>query len=281
MRNFVKISVSLGLLLLLIAPLLAIFALSRAEVRQYEAHPVPPLANRAYGELCRVERIDLPETVSVSGEFISGKKFFMELPKQKNPYGVRMLIGEGDEIAEGQLIGHSEDLATDIYATASGIVQGITIGNISYITLESMEDLVFECQADDDTAAILMRDNINLASGEGEPVEVLSISRRKNEQGKTRILLSVPNGIYGQRIDGLLLYTGRIFYQALVIDSRCVFQMNDDKKKWYVRTVDANGNYLELVEVKVSYTSGELVAISGVSEGTLCDSGYKKLMEDD
>lgn len=280
MRRFIKTIISLGLLLLLAAPLVAIFMLSKEEVKQYEPQPVPPLIEKAYGEICSVKRMDIKEIIFISGTFVSTKKFFMELPKLKNPYGMRMLVELGDEIDEGQLIGYSEDLRTEIRATASGIVRNINLGNTSYITLESVDDVALDCRTDEATLAILRREGLELTTQEGDEVEILFISRTQDGQGKTGVRLFVPNGVYGQTVKNFMLHTGRVFYQTLVIDSHCLFHLDGDVKTWYVRTVDINGNYLEDIEVNVSYTSGEYVAISGVPEGTLCDSGYGKIAEE-
>lgn len=280
MRKIVKALISFGLLLLLIAPLAAIYMLSKAEVKQYEPQPVPPLVEKAYGEIYPVKRIDISETIAVTGVYISTKKFFIELPKFKNPFGTRMLVEHGDEIIKGQLIGYSEDLKTEIRATASGIVRNINLGNASYITLESTDDIALDCRADNAVLAVLRREGIKLTTQEGDEVKILSISKTHDEQGKTAVLLTVPNGVYGQIVKDLQLQTGRVFYQALVVDIRCLFHLNGDKKTWYVRTVDANGKYLDNIKVGVGYASGDYVAISGVPEGTLCDSGYGKIAEE-
>ncbi len=39
--------------------------------------------------------------------------------------------------------------------------------------------------------------------------------------------------------------------------------------------IDENGYYINEQEVKVSLETEEYMAISGVEEGTICDSGYK------
>jgi len=280
MRKFVKVLILCGLFLLLVAPLVAIFLLSKEEVKQYEPQSVPPLVEKAYGEISPVKRIDISETVSVSGTFVSTKKFFMELPDLNNPNKMRILVEPGDEIIEGQLIGYSEDLYTEIRATASGIVLSINLGDTSYITLESTADVALDCLVDNTALTVLKRNGLALTTQDGDKVKILSISRTQDEKGNTSVLLSVSGGVYGQKVNDLQLQTGRVFNQTLVVDARCLFHLNGDKKTWYVRTVDKNGNFLEDIEIKVSYTSMDYVAISGVPEGTLCDSGYKKIVEE-
>jgi hypothetical protein len=52
--------------MLLVAPLIAIFMLSKEEVKKYEPQPVPPLVEKAYGEICMVKRTDISETIIIS-----------------------------------------------------------------------------------------------------------------------------------------------------------------------------------------------------------------------
>ncbi|HAL73561.1 MAG TPA: hypothetical protein DCM45_00540 [Clostridiales bacterium] len=74
------------------------------------------------------------------------------------------------------------------------------------------------------------------------------------------------------------LYTGRVFANALIIDSHCLFHIDNDDRAWYVRTVDSNGNFIDFVRVEVGYRSDDYATISGIPEGTLCDNGYGKIM---
>lgn len=280
MRKLGKALIVIGLMLLLTAPLATIFMLSKAEIKKYEPQPVPPLVEKAYGEIHQVERMDISETIEVEGVFVSTKKIFMDLPWLQNPYNARMLVEFGDEIHEGQLIGYSEDLKTEIRATASGIVQNINLGTSSYITLESLKDVALDCRVDEITLSVLSREGLEMTTQGGEKVKVLSVSKTQDEQGLTSVLLSVPNGVYGKSVESLLLQTGRVFQQTLVIDASCVFHLDGDSDRWAVRTVDDNGNYIDDVEVEVSYSDGNYIAVSGVPEGTLCDGGYQKIAEE-
>lgn len=280
LRKVLKALVLFGLLLLLTAPLVAIFMLSKEEVKQYMPQPVPPLVEKAYGEIFTVKRMDISENIAISGTFVSARIFFMELPKLKNPYSARMLVASGDEIDEGQIIGYSDDLKTEIRATSSGIVQSINLGTTPYITLESTEDVMLDCRVDDITLSVLRREGLQLTTQQDEEVKILTVSKTLDENGRTAVLFSVPNGVYGQKVENLRLQTGRVFYQTLAIDARCLFQLIGDVKSWYVRTVDANGNFLEDIKIEKSYTSGDYVAISGVPEGTRCDSGYGRIADD-
>lgn len=280
MNKLTRTAISSGLLLLLIAPIVAIFFLSRAEVRQYRAESVPVLNQKSYGEILSVERMDIEETITVSGTFVSTKKSFMELPKLTDSDDLRLLVDAGDEIIQGQVIGYIGNTKNEIKATASGIVVNANLGSASYLTLQSTEDVALDARLDDETLAIVQREGIALTTQDGEPVTIVSTSKQKDEDGKTSVLLSIPGGVYGQVATNVQLNTGRVFPQALVIDARCLFQLNGDTKQWYVRTVDQAGNYLEDVAVQVSYKSDGYVAITGIPEGTFCDSGYQRIAQE-
>lgn len=280
MRKFTRVLIIISLMLLLVAPLVAIFVISRAEIEKYETQPVPELIEKTYGEPCSVKRMDISEMITVAGTFVSEKKIFMDLPKLNDPQNTRMLVELGDEIIKEQIIGNSADLKTEIKATASGIVQNIVLGEISYVTLESTEDIALECRVDNTVLEMLRSEDVELTTQDGSNVTLLSSSRIEDENGESIVLLSVPDGVFGRKVNDLRLFTGRVFPKTLVIDARCLFHLNGDEETWYVRAVDADGYYIEDIEVTVGYVNEDYVSISGVEEGTLCDSGYRKIVEE-
>ncbi|HAL73562.1 MAG TPA: hypothetical protein DCM45_00545 [Clostridiales bacterium] len=189
MRKFLKAAIIFSLTLLLIAPLVAIFMLSKAEMKQYEPAAVPPLLVKSYGEICPVQRMDINEMITVSGLFVSSKKFFMELPGI-NIDDIRMLIGPGDEIHDDQIIGYTDNMKKEIRATASGIVLEIVIGSISYIALASIDEVALNCYVDDETLKILKRKDVQLTTLAGADVRVLAISKISSENGMTSVNLA-------------------------------------------------------------------------------------------
>lgn len=279
-RKTTKVLILFGLMMLLITPLLAIFVISRAEMEKYESQPVPELMEKTYGEPCPVKRMDINEMITVSGIFISGKRIFMDMPKLNDPQNTRILVGIGDEIVKEQTIGYSANLKTEIKAAASGIVQNIVLGEISYVTLESTEDIVLECRVDNNVLEMLRSEDVELTTQDGSVVTLTSSSRIEDENGESIVRLSVPNGVFGRRVNDLRLFTGRVFPKTLVIDAGCLFHINGDKETWYVRTVDVDGYFIEDIKVTVGYANEDYVGVSGVAEGTLCDSGYGKIAEE-
>jgi len=277
MRKFLKTVIIFSLTLLLIAPLAAIFMLSKAEIKQYEPVAVPPLLVKSYGEICSVQRMDINEMITVSGLFVSSKKLFMELPGI-NIDDIRMLVDPGDEIYDDQIIGYTDDMKNEIRATASGIILNIVFGSISYITLASIDEVALNCYVDDEILKVLKRYDVRLTTPAGDDVRILAISKISSENGMTSVNLLVPDGVYGKKVNNLKLYTGRVFANALIVDSRCLFHIDNDDRAWYVRTVDANGNFIDFVRVEVGYRNDDYATISGIPEGTLCDSGYGKIM---
>lgn len=86
---------------------------------------------------------------------------------------------------------------------------------------------------------------------------------------------------YGQAVEGLELQTERVFNQVLTVRSDAVYQKDaGEDAPWYVRLVEADGTFIQEVEVQVSYSSGNQVCISSdnVSESSFFDAGYKALI---
>ena len=120
-----------------------------------------------------------------------------------------------------------------------------------------------------------------LYNEEGQKVEII---RKSNivEEEFYRVYMKIPKKEsydYGKTISGYKLYTGNIYRDALVVSKECVYKGEDDA--YHVRIVDAEGNFLDERTVEVGYTCEELICVTGVEEGELCDSGYKSLYSEE
>ncbi len=276
-KKLVKAFIAIAFLLLLLAPLVFIYAITAVEMRQFDRVAVPPLTEKAYGEPLPVLRTDLRESVTVSGKFISSRKFFMELPKLKDPYETRMLVSFGDVIQEGDIIGYQADGITKITASASGIVRDVHLGQRSYLLLESTQDLVLSCYVNESVLSMLKRDGLELTNAAGEPVELPYVGQIVDGNGDTEIRLLLSGGVYGASKKSLRLYTGKVYTQALVVPTACLFKIPEDETKWYVRVLDSQRNVVGIQAVQVGYSDGEFTCVTGLEEGTLLDSGYARI----
>ena len=188
-------------------------------------------------------------------------------------------VSVGDVIHPGDLIAY--DGSKEIISDAYGLIREISLGNDPYLRLCSLEDLALECYVNDTQRAILQRSSLELLDEDGTALTLLDMDEIYTNGNSTRVLLryDAENLRYGQTFSDLILSTGKVYSQALVVDERCVYK-KPDTDSYYLRLVDQDGHFISETEVKVGYSDGTYICVSGIEEGTLCDSGYKTLAEE-
>lgn len=280
MRTFKSIAKALliaALAVLFALPVGMLYAISVSEQQKYETPLVQVGPERAYGERCAVTRMDMAETITVSGRVVSGEFVYMELADYSEPYSIRWVRSQGDAVRQGETIGYYNGEA--VTASATGVIREISLGSKPYIRLDSIERLLLECYVSDVELKILKRDSLELTDENGVPLTVADIDLIRSDGG-TRVLLSydAPTLTYGAAVEELKLRTGVVYRQALAVEADCVYRKEKDGQH-YVRLVDENACYLREAPVEVGYTNGSYICVSGVQEGDWCDSGYKALVE--
>lgn len=265
------------LLALLIAPVGALWMISLQEQAQYLVQPVPVVEELAYGEILSVRRMEIRETVELSGTVVSIEEFFMELPC-KNPYALRFMVSVGDVIHSGDLIAYEGEKA--LYSTADGLIGEISLGEEPYLRLHALQALALECEISQAQRKLFSRSDLALQDENGIPLELLELGEICTANGSIRLLLryELPGLTYGQQLSSLTLYTGRVYSQTLAVEKRCVYQKNEDDAS-YLRLVDEAGHFLGEAEVLTGYANEDYICVSGVEEGTLCDGGYGAVWE--
>lgn len=279
-RKSLKILVGLVLAVLFLLPVGALVIISQMEQAQYVTAEDEQLQDMAYGKVCQVLRIDVEEYVEVSGSVISTKVSFMELKQYKEPYNIRFIVNVGDVVGAGDVIGYYQ--GKEVCSEVTGQIQMIDLGGEPYIMFEAFDNLAIEIACTDDyLLSVFQRSNAELTSPEGVIYRVLKVDKASSAMGATKVWIAPEGGsslIYGALMEDLRLYTGRVFPQSLMIEKACVYSYPGSEVK-YVRTVDRNGVFLSEVEVEVGFENGDYVSVSGVEEGTFCDSGYKAIVE--
>lgn len=277
LRKTGKALLFLLLAALLVAPVVVIFLVSKDEQAQYVAAEAPILMEQSYGAPFRVMRTDMRETISLSGSVISTELLYQELDFA-DPYRLRLEISSGETMREGEVIGYYR--GEPVLAELTGVVRQVSLGTDSYIQVESISELALECYADEKQLAVLRREGLSLRDADGNAYQVAQLDLIQSGNSGTRVLLTAEEGrlVYGQAMSEMVLETGRVFSQTLVIESQCVYRLSGDTQE-YVRIVDAEGLFLGERKVSTSYTDGKYVCISGVEEGEYCDSGYKAVVE--
>ena len=265
---------ALVILALLAAPLYLIHRISTEEIQSYNTPEQLVFVDAAFGAPVLAAREDVAEKVYVSGVFVPSETYDMEL-KGWGLDQIRWSVNPGDEVAEGQVLGVLR--GTDIVSPVSGIVDTVnSYATAPYVRFRLVEPIELECYVDQETLADL-RSADALTTKNDEPVTLKSVSLTRTADGLTTIRLSVESQRYacGQGVSQLELRTGRVFQKALVLPLKCVYQKTvGEDEPWYAREVTADGTLLGEVEVKLGYSNGKVVCVSGAQEGHYYDSGY-------
>lgn len=268
------------ILALLIAPLGILYQISAREMKAYEP-PIPPaLKQTAYGELMQAHRWDVSDYLTVSGTWISEEEINQDL-NCWNPWVIRWRVEPGAEIHAGQVLGSY--LGKDVVAKHDGILLEINAssGENAYLRIRGLEATVLECRLDQNDMIKLIG-AIDLRTQQGNAAEVTDTARvpDENDTYAVRLRIAGAEHVHGETEKNLILMTGQIYRDALVLDESCVYQKQPGADQpWYALQVQADGTLLGETEVTVGFRVGNLVCVSGVPEGAWFDSGYKAIVQ--
>lgn len=277
-----KVFLSVVLVLLLASPVIALFAISKLERAQYKQKPPIVLEELAYGDICPIFRMDMEQIVSVHNvRVVSTAYRFIELSEYADPYKIRFVVETGDSICIDDVIGYYE--GREIKATQSGLIKKISLGEDSYMMLESLQDLAITCYANQ--ADYNWKYEDALLKWDDDNYQIVKVEESIGNKYGIKLTLKSETAklIYGQQYDELTFSTGTVFPKALVVDARCVYSYPGSDKS-YIRVVTDYGKFVEEIEVAPGYSNGEYICISGtinmsVKEDMYCDAGYKAVVE--
>jgi len=259
---------------LLLSPLVLIYELSNREMAQYQMPDPPQFVQTSYGTVVQAERMDMAETETVSGKFVSQGLAYQEIDV-KTPSKIRWTAKVGSEVQEGQVLGTYE--GAEILSQYTGVLNAInSYGDEPYLEVELLSPLVMECYVSQKTLRTLQRAK-ELVTADGEAVTVQYVSVIPNAGGNVRILLSIDSDYYyyGETVENLVLKTGYEYLSALVLPTNALYQkVAGEDEPWYVYKVDAEGKAIGEVEVTVGYSDGSFVCVSGIEAGEWFDTGY-------
>jgi hypothetical protein len=217
--------------------------------------------------------------LTVSGTWVSDEFVYQELDCDK-PWIIRWSVESGAEIREGQILGTY--MGKDVVAKHSGILLEINAASRenAYLRIRKLEADALECRLDRDALGKL-KNARQLRTEDGHTVSLAYASRLPDENGDYTVRLNVEEAAHllGESEKNLILLSGQVYRDALVLDKRCVYQKQlGASEPWYARRVQADGTFLGEVEIKIGYQIGNLVCVSGVSEGEWFDSGYQTVV---
>ncbi|MGI6362509.1 MAG: hypothetical protein ACOX21_01770 [Bacillota bacterium] len=278
LRKVFKIFITFLLLTLLVAPVVLIYCISQGEMAQYKPSSVPRIGEQAYGEILPVFVMDMQETVTLSGVVVSNETIFIELPKKASE--IRFIVNAGDVVIEGDVIGYLG--GEPFIAEKSGYIEKIDSWSADpYIQMQSLDNLALSCSVSSIQAKQLTREGAKLMTADGMELRLIKQGKVEDMEGRVEYLFSFSGGGFnlGHTIEQLIVKTGLVYQEALVVNKKCVYQL-EDGGPYFVRTVDESGKYIAQVEVEIGYSNDEYICINGISVGTLCDSGYGLLFSD-
>lgn len=285
-KRVVKCSVAVFLMILLIAPLFALFHISKLEQAKYgqdikEGDGVT-LVELAYGEIFEVMQDDIYETIHLSGQVISTGYIYQEL-KLDSPYLLRLWVHSGDYLRKGDIIGMYK--GKKILASMDGIISNISMSSECYIEYYDMDKLAFECYVTEDMRRVLERESLALTNADNgtayEVIRLEDVPTVPTDERLYRVLISATEEgsfFFGETIGDISMHTGRVYPNSIVVNSNCVYTRGDEQ--YYVRLINPDdGTFIKEVPVKIGETVEGYTCVSGVEPGQFCDAGYKAVVE--
>ena len=259
-----KLTVITVILLLFLAPIIILYKLSGSEKKSYIQDTYYEYKEAAYGEPIRVTRADIEYYVTTDGVISSSEYITIDI---KDIERDNILVQPGDEIYKDKEITTGQKI---IKAPCIGIVESVDTGNrIRVLSFDKLQ-LVTNIPID---KLNYIKESKSLSFNENEKLTVREISNIA-QGNKVKVVFDIDSKsyMYGEELPDIKIYTDKVYSEVLVVNKNCVYKKGNS---YYVRVLDENGYYINEQEVKVSLETEEYMAISGVEEGTICDSGYK------
>lgn len=259
-----KLTVITVILLLFLAPIIILYKLSGSEKKSYIQDTYYEYKEAAYGEPIRVTRADIEYYVTTDGVISSSEYITIDI---KDIESDNILVQPGDEIYKDKEITTGQKI---IKAPCNGIVESVDTGNrIRVLSFDKLQ-LVTYIPID---KLNYIKESKSLSFNENEKLTLREISNIA-QGNKVKVVFDIDSKsyMYGEELPDIKIYTDKVYSEVLVVNKNCVYKKGNS---YYVRVLDENGYYINEQEVKVSLETEEYMAISGVEEGTICDSGYK------
>ena len=259
-----KLTVITVILLLFLAPIIILYKLSGSEKKSYIQDTYYEYKEAAYGEPIRVTRADIEYYVTTDGVISSSEYITIDI---KDIESDNILVQPGNEIYKDKEITTGQKI---IKAPCNGIVESVDTGNrIRVLSFDKLQ-LVTNIPID---KLNYIKESKSLSFNENEKLTVREISNiPQGNKVKVVFDIDIKSYMYGEELPDIKIYTDKVYSEVLVVNKNCVYKKGNS---YYVRVLDENGYYINEQEVKVSLETEEYMAISGVEEGTICDSGYK------
>lgn len=261
--------------ILAVIPIVMMCKLSKSEQETYVQDKQYEFRETSYGAPVVVSREDVQQYYTISGEIISNAYNYIDLGANADD-SIEVYVNTGDEVLKDDTVANVN--GRNIKSTYNGIVDDINLSDKCNIKLKSLDKLALACNLDKNIANIV-RSQKTLTLEDGRKVTVKRVSNIMTDN-KIQVIFEIEDCeyTYGETVSDIKVFTGKVFTGLLVVDKNAVYKKLDNI--YYIRKLDSNANFVEEVPVEVNYETETLIGITGVEEGTICDSGYKNLVEE-
>lgn len=218
---------------------------------------------KAYGDIWEVERTTFEDIVDLEGEFVPYKTQLIYFHGEQLE---ELYVKEGDEVSHNEKIAKAKEQT--YYSKWNGRVKEINFTE-QYIMIEDMDKLLFECYVKKGDVLLIQN---KMETEEGYELKLKSKFNFYTEDG-IKMRFAVKGDLdfqCGEKMN-FKAYTGKVYEDVLTVFSECVYERDGVS---YVRILDENDNFLEEKEVKTGRRFQDKMIVSGIEEGTRCDSGY-------
>ena len=247
--------------------------LSDSEKEEYRQNNVFEFKETAYGEGRCVTRATIEEYVIVDGIVISDSYEYIDVSNY-NDGQVRYNYNIGDEIYNGDAIAVADN--NYLKSPCNGIIEDIVKGD--YVKVRNIDKIKLVCKGDRKSIDKIKNGrNLHLENGEKLVIDRVSNVAVDNMM-EVVINVESTDFMYGQTFTKLKVFTGTVYEDSLVIDKECVYQKYENGP-YFVRVLNDRLFFEYELQVEVGFETDEYISIVNVEEGTICDAGYKELID--
>ena len=257
----------------IVFPIAMMKKLSDSEKEEYRQNNVFEFKETAYGEGRCVTRATIEEYVIVDGIVISDSYEYIDVSNY-NDGQVRYSYNIGDEIYNGDAIAVADN--NYIKSPCNGIIEDIVKGD--YVKVRNIDKIKLVCKGDRKSIDKIKNGrNLHLENGEKLVIDRVSNVAVDNMM-EVVINVESTDFMYGQTFTKLKVFTGTVYEDSLVIDKECVYQKYENGP-YFVRVLNDRLFFEYELQVEVGFETDEYISIVNVEEGTICDAGYKELID--
>ena len=257
----------------IVLPIAMMKKLSDSEKEEYRQNNVFEFKETAYGEGRCVTRATIEEYVIVDGIVISDSYEYIDVSNY-NDGQVRYNYNIGDEIYNGDAIAVADN--NYLKSPCNGIIEDIVKGD--YVKVRNIDKIKLVCKGDRKSIDKIKNGrNLHLENGEKLVIDRVSNVAVDNMM-EVVINVESTDFMYGQTFTKLKVFTGTVYEDSLVIDKECVYQKYENGP-YFVRVLNDRLFFEYELQVEVGFETDEYISIVNVEEGTICDAGYKELID--